>query len=96
MTIAEKSYSIFAVIFAFALISIFVVYPETRTLKLLLPLSFAGLLVNIGLMFVVLRDIFLRNFQGNSTKYIWIAVILVFWPAVLYYLPKYGFKGRES
>jgi len=94
MTTVEKIFSVFAVIFAFALLTSLIIFPEIRQLNILLPLSLAGMLINIGLMFVVLRDIFYRDFKNPAGKYIWIAVILIFWPTVLYYLPKYGFKPR--
>lgn len=94
MKLFEKLYSVCAVLFAFALIAALILLPELRQLKILLPLSLFGMAINIGLMFIVLRDIFYRNFTNPTAKYIWIAVILIFWPAVLYYLPKYGFKTR--
>lgn len=94
MNISEKIFSLFAVFFAIGLIAALSLYPEIRELKVLLPLSLVGVSINIGLMFVVLRDIVYRNFTYPMAKYIWIAVILFFWPAVLYYLPKHGFKSR--
>ncbi len=92
----EKMFSVFAVIFAFALLIVLIMYPETRQLYVLLPITLIGLLVNIGLMFVVLHDVFVRPFSPSSRKYFWMVVILLFWPAVLYYLPKYGFKTRNA
>ena len=94
MNISEKLFSIFAVFFAVGLITALSIYPEIRNLKILLPLGLVGVTVNIGLMFVVLRDILYRKFTHPTAKYIWIAVVLFFWPAVLYYLPKHGFKSR--
>ena len=91
---AEKIYAVFAVLFACCLLTSLVAFPELRQLKILLPLSLVGMSINIGLMFVVLRDIILRSFENPMAKYIWIAVILVFWPAVLYYLPRHGFTPR--
>jgi hypothetical protein len=94
MNILEKVFSLFAVSFAIGLIAVITIYPQTRELKVLLPLSLAGVAINIGLMFVVLRDILYRTFTQPMAKYVWIAVILLFWPAVLYYLPRHGFKSR--
>lgn len=94
MSILEKVFSLFAVFFGIGLIAVITIYPQTREFKVLLPLSFAGVAINIGLMFVVLRDILYRNFTQPMAKYVWIAVILLFWPAVLYYLPRHGFKSR--
>lgn len=94
MDIKEKCFSVFAVCFAFGLITAFFLFPETRQLKILLPLSLVGVGINIGLIFIVLRDIFYRGFENPMSKYIWMAVILFFWPSVIYYLPRYGFKER--
>lgn len=94
MTITEKLYSICAILFAFGLVLLLIMSPEYRQLKFLLPLGLAGLLINIALMFIVLRDIFLRQFPNPSQKYIWMAIVLFFWPAILYYLPRHGFKKR--
>ncbi len=94
MNIPEKIFSVFAVFFAIGLIAALTLYPEIRELRILLPLSLAGVTINIGLMFVVLRDILYRKFTNPVAKYLWIAIILFFWPAVLYYLPKHGFRSR--
>lgn len=96
MSLCEKLFSLFAVVFAFILVFTLVFYPEYRQLKLLLPLSLFGLIVNILLMFIVFRDIFLRPFATPNQKYYWLLIILFFWPAILYYLPAYGFKKRNS
>ncbi len=94
MTLLEKFYSVFAVLFVFGLITVFYLYPETRHFKTLLPVSLVGVAINIGLMFIVLRDVILRKFPNQSIRYVWIGIILICWPTILYYLPKYGFKKR--
>lgn len=96
METGEKLYSIFAVFFVTALIIVLTLYPESRQLKVLLPISFVGLIINIVFMFIVLRDIFLRDFKTTGQKFLWVFLILFFWPAVLVYLPKFGFKQRKS
>ncbi len=96
MSIIEKIYSVFAVLFAGTLlISLFVV-PEARSFQILLPVGLVGVFINIGLMFIVLRDILYREFGSPAGKYVWICIILIFWPAILYYLPKYGFRTRTA
>ena len=94
MNLLEKLYSIFAVLFAIGLLASLFLLPEVRQLNILIPVSLLGMAVNIGLMFVVLRDIFYRKFTNPAGRYIWMAAILIFWPTVLYYLPRYGFKKR--
>ncbi|MEE4243495.1 MAG: hypothetical protein V2I36_18695 [Desulfopila sp.] len=96
MSIIEKIYSVFAVLFAAAFITILLLIPETRDLHIMLPAGLLGLCINIGLMFVVLRDILYRKFTSPTGKYVWICIILFFWPAILYYLPKYGFRERDT
>lgn len=96
MKIPEKLFSIFAILFAISLLTILIIFPECRQFNTLLPLSLIGMLINVGLMFIVLRDISLRNFPSTSQKYIWVFIVLFFWPAILYYLPKHGFKKRSN
>jgi hypothetical protein len=96
MGTGEKLYSIFAILFVIALSVVLTLYPEYRQLKILLPVSLVGLIVNIVFMFIVLRDIFLRDYLTFGQKVLWAVVILVLWPAVFIYLPRFGFKARKK
>ncbi len=96
MSTAEKLYSIFGVLFGIGLIILLSMVPGTRELKFLLPLSFIGLLVNIGLIFVVLKDLFIRDSVDKTKKIIWTMVILVCWPAIVVYLFVHGFKPHHQ
>jgi len=96
MDAGEKLYSIFAIVFIIALVMLLIFFPEYRQLMVLLPITFVGLIVNIVFMFIVLRDIFLRTFTSSGLKILWVVLILVFWPAVLIYLPMFGFKSRTQ
>jgi hypothetical protein len=96
MSTPEKLFSLFAIVFAVCLLSVLIMYPEYRRLQILLPLSLAGLIINIALMFIVLRDVLLRPFPQPGQKYLWLIVLLLFWPALLYYLPAHGFKKRAT
>ena len=96
MTVFEKTYSIFSVIFAFTLITAFALYPELRQLKTLLPLSGLGLLVNIGFMFVVLKHIMLKASFSQKDKIFWVILILIFWPAAIIYLAIHGFRPQKQ
>lgn len=96
MSLIEKLFSIFAIISAFSLLTVLILYPEYRQLKILLPISLAGMLINVALMFLVLRDIFLRHFPSATQKYLWIFAVLFFWPTILYYLPRHGFRKRPK
>lgn len=90
----EKAYSIFAIIFGITLVSVLIFMPEMRQLKILLPASGVGLFVNVMLMFIVFRDIFSRQFSGKRNRFFWTAVLLIFWPAIIIYLPMHGFRKR--
>jgi hypothetical protein len=85
---------LFAIIFAAGLTGTLIYYPQLRQFNYLIPISLLGLFVNIGLIFVVLRDIFARQFGDQGRKYFWVALVLIFWPSILYYLPRHGFRPR--
>jgi hypothetical protein len=95
MNTVEKAFSIFAILFAIGLTAAFWAIPELRQVKLLFPISLLGIVINIALMFIVLRDILYRRFGTPMAKFIWLGVILLFWPAILYYLPRHGFQPRQ-
>jgi len=94
MNIFEKTYSLLAILFEIGLISFFLLRPEYQRLSLLLPASVVGLLVNTILIFLIFHDIYRRSFSAPKIKIIWVAVILLFWPASILYLLKYGFQPR--
>ncbi len=94
MNVFEKFFTLLAMIFAVALIVSLIYFPPLRQLHLLIPICLLGLVVNMALIFIVLRDIFLRHFSDPGTKYIWIALVLLVWPSIPFYLCKYGFRPR--
>lgn len=94
MSTFEKLYAIFAVLFGIVLISGLILLPEMRQLHFLLPASGLGLIVNVLLMFIVFRDIVLRPFSSKKERFIWGGVLLLFWPAIVVYLPLHGFRSR--
>lgn len=90
----EKSYAVFAILFAISLMTALILLPEMRQLSILLPASGVGLFVNVILMFIVFRDIFSRDRLTKGNKIAWTAILLLFWPAILLYLPMHGFRAR--
>jgi len=94
MSTLEKIYSIIAVIFAVTLTILLVTMPQMRQLGILLPASGIGFLINVVLMFIVFRDIFLRRFTGRGGRLFWTGLLLVCWPAIVIYLPLHGFHPR--
>ncbi len=95
MNIFEKIYSVLAIIFTAGFFVSLIYFPQLRQLNALIPLSLLGLVINIGLMFFVLQDIYKRPFHTQNRRYLWIALVLLFWPTILYYLPRYGFRPRS-
>jgi phosphatidylserine synthase len=96
MNIFEKVSSLLAIIFAAGLIISLIYFPQLRQLHLLIPICLLGLVINVLLMFIVLRDIFSRNFSDQGKKYLWIALVLLLWPSILFYLYRYGFRPRTG
>ena len=94
MNIFEKIYSLLAIIFAAILITSLVYFPQLHQLNRLIPICLLGFVINIGLMFVVLRDIYSRPFRDQTRKHFWMALVLLFWPSILFYLPMHGFRPR--
>ncbi len=95
MNIWEKICSISAIVFALCLVSVILIFPELRQLDRLLAACLLGIFVNAGLMFIVLRDIFLRRFSNPNVRFIWVVVVLFFWPSIPYYLFLHGFRPRN-
>jgi len=91
----EKICSILAVVLGLCLVSMLLLFPELRQLNRLLVICLLGMVVNVGLMVIVLRDILLRRFNNPSMRFIWIAVVLFIWPAIIYYLFRHGFRPRN-
>lgn len=94
MPFGEKVFSVLAILYVSGLAALLVFFPSVRELSYLLPLSLVGVVVNVGLLFIVFKDILTRSFPSPSTRFLWIIVIFLFLPAILIYLPKYGFKKR--
>jgi hypothetical protein len=96
MNIFEKVFSLLAILFAAGLIISLIYFPQLRQLHLLIPICLLGLVINVVLMFIVLRDIFSRRFSDQGRKYVWIALVLLLWPSILFYLYRYGFRPRTG
>lgn len=54
------------------------------------------MVLSLCFIVVVVRDIFKRNFKNPNSKAIWAILVIMFWPSVFIYLPKYGFKSRDE
>ena len=94
MNRTEKLYSLLAIGYLIGMAFFLITSPAVREMKNLLPLSLLGVAVNAGLLFVVFKDIFSRSFPSPRQKYFWMLIIFLCLPAVIIYLPLYGFKKR--
>ena len=94
MSSLEKLYSVLAIIYITGLAALLLLFPWARQMTYLLPLSLLGVGVNVGLLFVVFRDILNRSFPSPWKKYFWVITVFLFLPAVIIYLPLHGFKKR--
>lgn len=94
MSISEKIFSVLAICYVAGLALFLTLTPSARQLTYLLPLSLLGVGLNACLLFVVFKDIFSRSFPTPGVKYFWVVIIFLFIPAIIIYLPKYGFRKR--
>jgi hypothetical protein len=90
----EKAFAIFSLLFIIIMAGLLSMMPAMRSLAVLLPLAMAGVVINVGLLYIVFKDIFSRTFQPESRKYLWIIVIFLFLPTLIIYLPLHGFKPK--
>ena len=90
----EKTFCLVAIGYITGLAVLLFAAPSSRQMHFLLPLSLLGVAVNVGLLFVVFKDIFSRSFSRPRQKYVWLLFIFLFLPAVIIYLPLHGFRKR--
>ncbi len=62
----------------------------------IVPFHIFGMILSFGFIIIVVRDIFKRNFKNPNSKAIWAILVIMFWPSVFIYLPKYAFKSRDE
>lgn len=94
MNLFEKIYSIFAILVIFLFIFLAATTPELPDLKVLILLTTIPFFLTIGLLSVVFKDIYFREFPSQNHKFIWFILILFILPSIIVYLPLHGFKKR--
>lgn len=94
MSSLEKLLAVSTLVYITGMAVVLILYPESRSIAILLPLALIGVICNAVLLFVVFKDIFTRTFDQSSTRYFWALLIFFFIPAILVYLPRHGFKSR--
>ena len=62
----------------------------------IIPFHIFGMILSLAFIIVVVRDIFKRSFKNPNSKAIWAILVIMFWPTVFMYLPKYAFKPRDQ
>ena len=94
MNYFEKIFALLAILFSVALLLSLFCFAELRLPARLFPLALAGITVNAGLLFVILKDLFSRSFEDSNHRYFWLVALLLFWPSILYYMFRHGFRPR--
>jgi hypothetical protein len=95
---AEKAFVVFYWVYMLTYLCCVIVLAVTGTMDglflVVMPFHFFGMFLGIPLLFVVFRDIYKRDFPNPNTKVTWTILILLFWPSILVYLYKHGFRPR--
>ena len=95
MNFKEKIVVIISIVFLSGLLLTIVIFPQTRTIGILIPFTLTGVMVNAALLFIVFRDMLTRSFPSKANKYFWVALVFLCFPTILIYLPLHGFKDKN-
>jgi len=96
MSRREKAFCIFYFVYILVYIPVFITVMNTdsRSFGPIIPFHLLGMALGLVFLIIVLRDIYKREFPNPNQKITWTILILMFWPSVFVYLPRYGFKPR--
>jgi hypothetical protein len=91
----------FFVIFSLLYIMIYSVFffnamSTPENFEKILPFHFFGMALSLGFIIIVIRDIVKRTFKNQNSKILWSLLVIMFWPSVFIYLPKYAFRSRDE
>ena len=96
----EKGFSIFYWTYLLLYIGCFILLAATGWMEhafpLVIPFHVLGMLLGLVMLFVVIRDIYKRDFPDPNTKVTWTILILMFMPSILVYLYQHGFRPRPA
>ena len=59
-----------------------------------LPFHFFGMFIGIPMIIIVFHDLYKRQFPNPNSKVTWAILMLMFWPSILVYLYRHGFRPR--
>ncbi len=91
----EKGFVIFYFVYGLVYIPCFILFMPQYD-YFILPFHFFGMAIGIPMLIIVFRDIYKRTFPNPNTKVTWTILMLLFWPSILVYLYKYGFRPRQQ
>ena len=96
MSKSEKIFSYIYFIYLLIFIAYSLVFARSHHNNLTIILgNFIGFILTINMYVIVIRDILARNLGDSNTKTKWIVLVIIFWPAIIYYLHEFGFKQRR-
>lgn len=93
----EKSFVVFTLLYIVGYsIFFFNAMSTPENFEKILPFHFLGMGLSLAFIMIVIRDIVKRTFKNPNSKVLWSLLIIMFWPSIFIYLPKYGFKPRDE
>lgn len=100
MNRVERAFTVFYWAYILVYLCCFVGLAATglieRSLHFVIPLHIFGMFLGLAMLIVVFRDLYKRDFPNPNTKVTWAILMLMFWPSILVYLYKHGFRPRPT
>jgi hypothetical protein len=98
MNRAEKAFVLFywTYIASYACVFVWSAVSGRLDLETILPFHFFGMAIGLVLLIIVFRDLYKRDFPNPNSKVTWTILMLMFWPSILVYLYKHGFRPRPT
>jgi len=95
---AEKSFMIFYWCYTLVYLCCFLVLAFTGAMERLffyvMPFHCFGMAIGIPMLIILFRDLYKRHFPNPNSKVTWTILMLTFWPSILVYLCRHGFRSR--
>lgn len=91
----EKVFVITYLVFMFLYLPCFFLLARSL-MPILAPFHIAGMIFSIIFLFLVMRDLYKRDFSDPNAKITWTILILCFFPSALVYLFKHALKPRTT
>lgn len=95
----EKSFTIFywcyILVYGCCFLALVISGAMERYFFYVMPFHFFGMALAIPMLIVLFRDLYKRPFPNPNSKVTWTILMLMFWPSILVYLYKHGFRPRQ-